>query len=155
MTHIFQNWDNEKFKNVLYLIFRVGLGALFVYASLDKIWNPGQFANSIANYKLLPLPLLHLAAIILPWLEILCGMLLIFNYKARTANILIGSMLIVFTLAILISMARGLDFNCGCYAQDDTRSNIGLGKVLNNIQLIIVSVILELRFRRLQKAEQN
>jgi len=148
LTSIFQEWDNERFKDYLYLIFRVGLGVLFVYASLDKIWNPGLFAVSIANYKLLPLPLLHITAIILPWLEFFCGLALIFNYRARAANLIIGGMLGVFTLAIIISMFRGLDFNCGCYSQSTSESNIGLGKVLNNLQLIFVSLILELRFRK-------
>lgn len=155
MTSLFQKWDTERFKTIIYNIFRIGLGLIFVYASLDKIWNPGLFAVSISNYKLLPLPLLHITAIILPWLELICGIALIANVKARAANQLIGVMLIVFTLAIIISIFRGLDFNCGCYNQSESTSNIGLGKVLNNLQLILVFVILEIKFRKSEEPDSS
>jgi len=131
---------------VLLRLLAIGLGLLFVYASLDKLWNPGLFAKAISNYRLLPLPLLHLSAIILPWLELICGLALAFNCYPRAANLILGVLLIVFTLAIISAMVRGLDFNCGCFNVATAESNLGLQKLAENIGLILVSGLLEFNF---------
>ncbi|NQT62718.1 MAG: DoxX family membrane protein [Candidatus Marinimicrobia bacterium] len=129
---------------------QIGLGLLFIYASLDKIWNPGLFAKSISNYRLLPLPLLHISAIILPWLELICGIALVINRYQRAAYILIGSLLLVFILAITSAMARGLDFNCGCFSMDSEESNVGLLKILQNMGLFLSCALIEYRTRVVQ-----
>lgn len=48
------------------LVVRLFLGAVFVYASLDKILHPQAFAEMVYNYQLLPDVLINLTAIILP-----------------------------------------------------------------------------------------
>jgi len=40
------------------VVARLILGGLFIYASLDKIAQPAQFARAIESYQLLPLSLL-------------------------------------------------------------------------------------------------
>ncbi len=131
------------------VVLRIGLGLLFIYASLDKIWHPGLFAQAISNYRILPLSLLHLVAIILPWLEFVSGMALFSNHYVRAANIIIGTLTLVFTIAILSAMYRGLDFNCGCFNLASEELNLGLAKVLQNIGLLGASVTLEFSHRRL------
>jgi uncharacterized membrane protein YphA (DoxX/SURF4 family) len=119
------------------LILRLGLGVLFICASLDKIQHPGLFAKAISNYRILPLPFLHLTAIVLPWLELLTGLALILNRFPRAANLLLGGMLLIFTMGIISAMARGLDFNCGCFDLNAEASNMGLWKVLQNVGLLL------------------
>ena len=139
---------DSKYGPMLALVLRVMLGSLFIYASLDKIWDPGLFAKTISNYRILPLPLLHISAIILPWLEFICGLALIFNRYARAANILIMILLAVFIMAILASMYRGLDFNCGCYNLDAEEANMGVPKVFENIGMLFLSGYLVQYFKR-------
>ncbi len=124
---------------------QIGLGLLFIYASLDKIWNPGLFAKSISNYRLLPLSLLHISAIILPWVELLCGLALVSNRYQRAAYLILGGLLVVFTLAIVSAMGRGLDFNCGCFNVDSNESNVGLMKILQNVGLLLACALIEYR----------
>jgi len=126
---------------------QVGLGLLFIYASLDKIWNPGLFAKAISNYRILPLPLLHISAIILPWLELLCGLALVFNRFQRAALTIVGGLLVIFILAILSAMLRGLDFNCGCFSMTNEEANMGLKKVLQNVGLLLSCALLEYNLR--------
>ncbi len=131
-------------------IIQIGLGLLFIYASLDKIWNPGLFAKSISNYRILPLPLLHISAIVLPWLELICGFALVINRYQRAAYLLIGSLLLVFIMAITSAMMRGLDFNCGCFSVNSDESNVGWLKILQNIGLFLSCIFLEYRYQVVQ-----
>ena len=53
----------------LALLFRLFLGILFIYASVDKILHPAAFAKIVYNFHILPGFLINLFAIILPWVE--------------------------------------------------------------------------------------
>ena len=139
---------SQSLQKYVLLLLRLGLGLLFIYASFDKILNPGAFAKSIANYRILPVFLLHITAIVLPWLELVAGIALVSNRFPRGANMLIGLMTTVFTIAILSAMARGLDINCGCFSVVNDENNMNATKVIQNIGIILGAVVLELRFRR-------
>ena len=65
---------------------RVYLGYFFIYASLSKIPHPAQFAEAIANYRLVPFMFLNLVAVILPWIELVTGLFLIIGFKSRTSS---------------------------------------------------------------------
>jgi uncharacterized membrane protein YphA (DoxX/SURF4 family) len=67
-------------KRASFILLRLFLGAIFVYASFDKILRPAAFAEIIYNYQILPDPLINIASIFLPWLELLLGLLLIFAF---------------------------------------------------------------------------
>ena len=60
------------------------LAVLLVWAALSKIANLNEFHASIVAYQL-PLPngLLRLTAMVLPWLELLCGILLVVGGAKR------------------------------------------------------------------------
>lgn len=62
---------------VIMLAARLILGGVFVFASVDKILHPAAFADAVYNYQILPDSLINVAAIILPWLELVLGSLLI------------------------------------------------------------------------------
>ncbi|HSN54730.1 MAG TPA: MauE/DoxX family redox-associated membrane protein, partial [Candidatus Sulfomarinibacteraceae bacterium] len=51
------------------------LGVLFVGACLHKIADPRAFAVDIATYDILPLGLVNLAAITLPFVELAAGLM--------------------------------------------------------------------------------
>ena len=59
------------------LVCRLLVGGVFVYASLDKILNPSEFAKVVYNYQILPLPLSNLLAMSLPWLELFAGLAIV------------------------------------------------------------------------------
>ncbi len=102
-------------KNKLWLALRLGLGALFIYASLYKIVSPGAFAHQIYNYKILPPWAINPVAIVLPWLQFFCGLALLINRGVRGASVLIFAMLVVFQAAVASALVRGLNISCGCF----------------------------------------
>jgi uncharacterized membrane protein YphA (DoxX/SURF4 family) len=118
--------------------FRIYLGYFFIYASLSKIPYPAQFAEAIANYRLIPFMFLNLGAVILPWIELVTGLFLIIGFKSRPSVIVIGLLLIMFDVMILINMYQGAPITCGCY--DTVGEPIGWKKVLENALMLAFSV---------------
>lgn len=126
--------------NKYYLLFaRLVLGFVFVYAGAEKISNPESFALSILNYKLFPLWLINFNAIILPWIELTTGVFLIFGITVKENSMIIFTLLIIFNIAIIISLARGLNIDCGCFGNG---TKIGLLKLTENFLMIFISYCL-------------
>ena len=125
----------------LLLIIRLFLGFVFVYAAVTKISEPEGFSQAIYNYKLLPIFLVNILAIILPWIELTAGVLLIFGISVKENSAILNGLLIIFIIAIVISLFRGLDINCGCFGTVDG-SKVGLIKILENIGLLILGYLL-------------
>lgn len=94
---------------------QIALGAFFVAASLPKLLDPPSFAHMIYLYRLVPGFAINAIALVMPWLELLCGIALILGIWRRPAAALIGAMLAVFIVAISINLGRDNAVNCGCF----------------------------------------
>lgn len=94
---------------------QIALGAIFVAAALPKITDPPSFAHMIYNYRILPSALINITAIVMPWVELLCGLALILGIWTKPARSLVAAMLVVFMIAITINLARGNAIDCGCF----------------------------------------
>ena len=104
----------DRINRVLIPLARFVLGGVFLFYSIGKIADPAAFAREIGNYHILPLYAINLLAIVLPWVELVCGALLIAGTKLRASSVVVGAMLVVFIVAIFSAMSRGLNINCGC-----------------------------------------
>ena len=123
---------NNKYFN---LILRIILGSIFIISGVEKISNPAEFAQTIENYRLLPISSINIFALILPWIELISGMFLLFGIKNKENSLIITTMMIVFTSAVVIAVLRNLDIDCGCFGTL-TAQKVGLRKVIENIVLI-------------------
>jgi len=101
-------------KSVL-LVFRLVVGGVFIWAGLLKILDPLEFAQNIANYRVFSPDLSLLTAIVLPWLEILCGVLVIFGIIRSASSLLLSGLLAAFLVLIMVTIFRGVDVDCGCF----------------------------------------
>jgi len=126
----------------LILILRVVLGCVFIVASIEKAANPASFTVSIDNYKLLPHAVAAVIATVLPWIELLCGLALVFGVRTGGGALLSSMMLGVFTIAVVSALLRGLDISCGCFTQDPNVGKVGWLKVGENLLLILASIFL-------------
>ena len=102
----------------LVLLCRLAVGATFCFAAVDKLQNPGAFAAAIHNYRLLPVSLLHGAALLLPMVEAVIGVALIVGWQRRGAALFAAFLTTVFIAAIATALVRGLDISCGCFHTD-------------------------------------
>jgi uncharacterized membrane protein YphA (DoxX/SURF4 family) len=100
---------------VLGLLLRIYIGAIFITASMYKINYPGEFAETIASYQIVPFWGVHLMALFMPWIELICGLMLVLGLRTRAAGVLAGAMLVVFCVAIVATLARGIPIGCGCF----------------------------------------
>ena len=133
---------NQFFKGPIILICRILLGGIFIYASLDKIVHPAEFAKAIGNYHVLPFGLENLLALTLPWLELLAGVALITGVMVDGAAIMVIIMNIVFIFAISQALARGISIECGCFSvTTEGGDNIGLQTIIRDIGYLIMGFI--------------
>ena len=97
------------------VVSRLIVGGIFVYASLDKIVHPEQFARIVFNYHLVPAPLINLFALVLPWVELGAGIHLVLGIWPRAAGTVLSALIVVFIVALSINWFRGVSLECGCF----------------------------------------
>jgi len=121
LVHVFHpGWRGHA---TVALVVRLYLGWLFVAASWHKLLDPASFALDVATYQFLPRALINLFALVVPWVEILAGILVIVGYRARAAMLLIALLMVSFLIALLYALFLGLDMSCGCFASQSAASD--------------------------------
>ena len=98
------------------LVSRLGLGLIFLLSGLTKLGVPGTFQASIDSYEMpLPTEFVRLMAVGLPPLELGLGAWLMLGLFTRFSAALSGGLIVIFLIAMIQAMFRGLDPNCGCF----------------------------------------
>ncbi|MFK5925303.1 MAG: MauE/DoxX family redox-associated membrane protein [Desulfuromusa sp.] len=124
----------------VYHISRLGLAAVFIYAGVVKANDIVAFAGQIANYQILPYAWNYLVASILPYLELLCGMLLLLNMRVRPAVLVLLCLNIIFMVALVSAIARGFDIGCGCFKPDSANPTSPLAALWRDAGLLLLMV---------------
>lgn len=104
---------------------RILLAAVFIYAAVQKMGRPLLFADEIRMYGILDHgPVLYLLAIVLPWIELFCGISLLTGLLMRGSALILAVVNVVFIVVIayrsaVIMNADGIPlsqvfFDCGC-----------------------------------------
>jgi len=122
------------------LSFRLILGVVFIYASIDKIAHIDQFARAIYYYHILPGWIVNVMAIVMPWAELFAGICLIVGYYPRGAAALIGIMLVMFLIALSIVYLRGVDISCGCFSVSDRAKSSALNLIWRDLILFVMTI---------------
>ena len=127
------------------LILRWLVAATFIFAGVGKILNPAQFAADIDNYRMLPYLLVTIMAVVLPWLEVLCGLFLIFGKWKKGAALILVSLSFIFLIAISSAIVRELDISCGCFAVSPEAIKIGYTHLVEGFILLCMVFIVYLK----------
>ncbi len=131
---------------LLLRVCQVAIGLLFLASALAKIGDTGALATQVHNFRLVPLWSENLLGMILPWIELLCGLALVLGVRPRAGAWVALASLVVFTVAVGIAMARGLNFECGCFGtMSGTR--VGWTKLAENLGMIVLAAVGSLRAR--------
>ena len=130
---------NEKYIAIIKILLRFILAGVFLAAAVSKVINPADFVNDIENYRLLPPVFAALTAVVLPWMELVCAVLLLLNKWVKPSALLLILMTIVFIAAISSAMIRGLDIECGCFSGDST---VGVVRLIEDVLLLTAALTL-------------
>jgi len=132
---------NNKFlqNDHLGLIVRLAVGIIFIYASIDKIGDPAQFARIVYNYHLLPGELINIFALVLPWVEIVCGVFLIIGVYKEGSSLILNLMVLAFIIAIGINLIRGINLECGCFSVSSKAKESALWLLIRDVGLLILT----------------
>ena len=131
----------------LVVMVRIILGAVFLWASIDKIIDPAKFARSISNYHVVPFGIENSIAIYLPWLEFFIGSGLILGIMVDGATIITSFLLLMFNMMIAQAIIRGFNIDCGCGLKEGQL--VGFEKILENFVLLGGACIIFFRNKKL------
>ena len=129
------------------------LAAVLVWAGLSKLVDPVSFYGAILEYQLpLRAEFLKFTAVVLPWMELFCGLLLVARIAPKATLFWVITLFAVFLLLVGQASYRGLDIACGCFdlrpfglSEDGTVAQVleSLGFALfRNSVLLIMAVVL-------------
>jgi len=137
-------------------IARLILGGIFIYASIDKIAFPAEFANLLQGYNILPSFLIKPIALILPWIELIAGILLVVDLLPKESAFVLTSLLIVFLIAIGFQAKKGPIEDCGCFGKDSilSTSNFSL-LVLRDLIFIVIGIYILIAQKNLSEKNRT
>ncbi|HEV7503066.1 MAG TPA: MauE/DoxX family redox-associated membrane protein [Vicinamibacteria bacterium] len=135
----------------LYWVVAIGLGAVFVYASVDKIAHPQDFARIVYRYRLAgPTAALGVVpantwAVVLPWIEAITGALLITGLWRREAAVVAGGLLVLFLAAVSYVLWQGIDVaHCGCFTVNGEGRGAGWMLIASDLGLLAAAAYVAL-----------
>jgi uncharacterized membrane protein YphA (DoxX/SURF4 family) len=94
---------------------RLFVGAVLIYASYDKAWQPAEFARALAAYEMAPLVLVNPGSVLLAWLELLTGALLVLGMAVRAAALWASGLFTLFIGLMVYAGLTGAGYDCGCF----------------------------------------
>jgi putative oxidoreductase len=124
---------------VSFILFsRILLAVLFIFSGLEKLIHPPEeFMVILKGYHLLPEGLVRPMALGFPWIELLFGTFLLMGLFYRVSLLVVGGLLLTFTLAIASTLIRGIPLeDCGCFKSLGIREN-GPTALARNLILLL------------------
>lgn len=121
---------------------RIGLAALFVTAAWHKLSDRRRFEDAVRAYELLPARAPSLLSWCLPAVETSIAAGLFYPASQRSAAIAAAAVLLLYTGAIAVNLARGRRaIDCGCFAARSVTPLSG-ALVARNVALIAAASVL-------------
>jgi len=132
----------------IYQIVRWGLGGIFIYSGATKLLDPQIFAVLIDAYGIVPEDLIMPVALILPALEVVAGVGLLFDIRGSLA--VIAGLLMLFVAILGYGIRMGLDVDCGCFGPEEPEAEAfhGLRLALYRDMVMLTAVIFLYGMRR-------
>ena len=130
------------------LLSRFVLGIIFIYASIDKIIDPISFSSTIDNYHISPYSLNNIAALVIPWLELIIGVFLIFGIFINGSSFIAILLLLFFIFILTQALLRGINVDCGCFdlnadTLEDSQLRIKMiRRILEDILFLVLAFII-------------
>jgi uncharacterized membrane protein YphA (DoxX/SURF4 family) len=106
---------SARVRDIVGTVARLGLAAVFLVSGVLKAIDPDATYVAVRAYDLLPKLGVALVAGVLPWLEIVIGLLLLAGIATRAVAVVSAVLLLGFMAGVAQAQARGLSIDCGCF----------------------------------------
>jgi uncharacterized membrane protein YphA (DoxX/SURF4 family) len=93
---------------------RIVIAITFIRAGIIKLMDLADFRLAITNYEIVPAGMVKIVALAVPAVEVTAGLLLLFGVLPGVVAALLATLLAAFSVAMIINLARGREFDCGC-----------------------------------------
>ncbi|APF17172.1 DoxX family protein [Caldithrix abyssi DSM 13497] len=110
MRNLLNNWRFQ-------LILRIVLGLFLSISGVAKIMDLAAFGKAVNGFGLLPSTWVVLVTVIIPYLELILGLMLLLNFYAKPAYVTALTMLIIFTALSAYKYFSGDISDCGCFGK--------------------------------------
>jgi uncharacterized membrane protein YphA (DoxX/SURF4 family) len=100
---------------LFFLILRIAVAGVFIVAGASKTGNPAKFLDQILTLGFIPYPVAYLAALYLPWVEIVAGVMLLTLRFTCAASVLLILLTASFISILSIAHVAGTQADCGCF----------------------------------------
>jgi putative oxidoreductase len=138
------NWFNVFTGNrYLVLVLRLILAAVFLLSSIGKLVDIERYSvDAVYNFGILPMVLARPFGLVMPFIELLCGLGLLFGVLTRLSALGSGLMSVAFFVAKAIVLSQGRSIECGCFgAIVDTLASV---TIFMDIPMLLLSLIVML-----------
>lgn len=119
---------------------QIAVGMLLSWAALAKLGDISSLARDIHNFRVLPRAAENLVAMVLPWIELTAAASLVLGIRPRAGAIAATGLMLVFTAAVALAVARGLNIDCGCFGTAGA-TRTGGAKLAENLGMLALAVV--------------
>ncbi|TAJ72466.1 MAG: methylamine utilization protein MauE [Phenylobacterium sp.] len=126
---------------VLQIVLRTAAALLFLEAAIGKFADRSGFEGVVANYRVLPAPLVGPVARLLPPTEVLLAVGLLAGVLSPWPATAAAGLLLVFAAAMALNLRRGrAAIDCGC-GRGGLRQPLSWSRVARNVVLAGLLVV--------------
>jgi hypothetical protein len=116
---------------------RLLIGGVFLASAAPKIIYPDLFAANVIDYHILGVTSSLALAAVLPWIELVTGLVLLFGDRAVRGGFWIAAgLLTVFIVAQIWVLSQGRHISCGCFSFGQHEGAISPLSVARNLGLL-------------------
>jgi putative oxidoreductase len=125
------------------LVFRLILSAFFLTSSYGKLVDIERYSvDAVYNFGILPMFLARPFGLVMPFIELLCGLGLLFGVLTRLSALGIALMSLSFFIAKAIVLSQGRSIECGCFgAVIDTLASV---TIFMDLPMMIIALMIML-----------
>lgn len=125
----------------LVLLFRLILAGFFLTSAYGKLVDIERYSvDAVYNFGILPMFLARPFGLVMPFIELLCGLGLLFGVLTRLSALGIALMSLSFFIAKAIVLSQGRSIECGCFgAVIDTLASV---TIFMDIPMMVLALVI-------------
>lgn len=135
-----------RYGNLLLSLFRITAGALMIVSGAFKAFDPVGYGEMVASFGIVSPVASSYVAVVIPFMELVAGVFLLLGYKIRAASVVLLSVTVILSVAMIWSLVAGMTVSCECahlkrlgIVIDDF---LVLRLLLRNVLLLLVGILL-------------